>query len=252
MLIHTSRQAHYAALNLSTVLQQLQRMHQGAWLSTACARFPETVEAHIRLKVDPRRGDQMVRGAAVLPYSLGKPQRIAVFAEGKDADDAIAAGADVVGSDDLVAQILDSKGKVLDFTACLTTPDMMPKLVKLGRILGPRGLMPNPKLGTMTTDLPKAISELRQGRVEFKMDRTAIVHAPIGKVTFSTQQLHANIGALTAALLAAKPEMVRGGLPKFVRSVSVCSTMGRSVPVEVSSLLKAMQVAAEGGRGAGV
>jgi large subunit ribosomal protein L1 len=102
------------------------------------------------------------------------------------------------------------------------------------------------QLGTLTTDLPKAISELRQGRVEFKMDRTAIVHAPIGKVTFSTQQLHANIGALTAALLAAKPEVIRGGLPKFVRSVSVCSTMGRSVPVEVSSLLKAMQVAEEG------
>eukprot|EP00879_Flechtneria_rotunda_P032416 GHRR01035618.1.p1 GENE.GHRR01035618.1~~GHRR01035618.1.p1 ORF type:complete len:197 (+),score=71.06 GHRR01035618.1:658-1248(+) len=186
----------------------------------------------------------MVRGAAVLPYSLGKPLRIAVFAEGPEAEAARQAGADVIGSGELVAQILDSKGKAVDFNACLATPDMMPKLVKLGRILGPKGLMPNPKMGTLTNDITGAIADLRRGRVQFKMDRTAIVHAPIGKIAFTTQQLYANIGALTAALLAAKPEVIKGGLAKYVRSVALCSTMGRAVPVEVSSLLAAMDYAA--------
>ncbi|KAF6251078.1 ribosomal protein L1-like protein [Scenedesmus sp. NREL 46B-D3] len=207
-------------------------------------QVPETVEAHVRLKVDPRRGDQMVRGAAVLPHSLGKPLRIAVFAEGAEADEARQAGADIVGSDELVAAVLESKGKGLDFNAVLATPDMMPRLVKLGRILGPKGLMPNPKMGTLTTQIAAAIADLRRGRVEFKMDRTGIVHAPLGRVTFDLKQLQANIGALTAALLAAKPEAIKGGLPKYVKSVHVCSSMGAAVPVEVSSLLAAMEAAA--------
>lgn len=221
------------------ILQALQLVQ-----SRARAKFPETVEAHVRLKVDPRRGDQMVRGAAVLPFSLGKPLRIAVFAEGPDADEAREAGADIVGSEELVAAVLESKGKGLDFNAVVATPDMMPKLVKLGRILGPKGLMPNPKMGTLTTQVAAAIADLRRGRVEFKMDRTGIVHAPLGRVTFDLKQLQANIGALTAALLAAKPEAIKGGLPKYVKSVHVCSSMGAAVPVEVSSLLAAMEVAA--------
>eukprot|EP00882_Tetradesmus_deserticola_P027275 GHRQ01030161.1.p1 GENE.GHRQ01030161.1~~GHRQ01030161.1.p1 ORF type:complete len:256 (+),score=125.25 GHRQ01030161.1:310-1077(+) len=212
--------------------------------SRAAAKFPETVEAHVRLKVDPRRGDQRVRGAAVLPYSLGKPLRIAVFAEGPEADQAREAGADVVGSEELVAAVLESKGKGLDFNAVLATPDMMPRLVKLGRILGPKGLMPNPKMGTLTTRIAAAIADLRRGRIEFKMDRTGIVHVPLGRVSFELKQLQANIGAFTAALLAAKPEAVKGGLAKYVKSVHVCSTMGAAVPVEVSSLLAAMEAAA--------
>lgn len=208
------------------------------------ARSSHTIVAHMRLKVDPRRGDQMVRGAAVLPHSWQTGLRIAVFAEGAAADEAKAAGADVVGSSLLVNSILDSKGKSIDFTACLATPDMMPQLVKLGRILGPKGLMPNPKMGTLTDNVAAAIAELRQGRVEFKMDRTGIVHAPIGKASFDPQELLLNLGALTGALLAVKPEAIKGGLVKFVRTAYLASTMGPSVPVDVASLADAVSAAA--------
>ncbi|KAI8470599.1 MAG: ribosomal protein L1 [Monoraphidium minutum] len=211
----------------------------------AKAGFDETVEAHVRLKVDPRRGDQMVRGAAVLPHSAGKAVRVAVFAEGAAADAARAAGADVVGGDELVESILESKGKALDFNRAVAHPDMMRSLVRLGKILGPKGMMPNPKVGTLTPDVAAAVREMRRGRVEFRVDRGAIIHAPIGKVSMDPAQLYANMGALTAALLRAKPDVIKGGLPKYVSKVSVCSTMGRGAEVEAGSLLGAMDAAAE-------
>ncbi|GBF94568.1 50S ribosomal protein L1 [Raphidocelis subcapitata] len=220
------------------LLEALEAVKEGAR-----AKFDETVEAHVRLKVDPRRGDQMVRGATLLPHSAGRPVRVAVFAEGDAAEAARAAGADVVGGEELIASILESKGRSIDFTAAVAHPDMMRSLVRLGKLLGPKGLMPNPKLGTLTADVAGAVREVRRGRVEFKMDRTAIVHAPIGKVSMAPSQLYANMGALTAALLRAKPDVIKGGLPKYVAKVTVASTMGRGFEVEASSLLAAVDAA---------
>ncbi|CAN6194906.1 unnamed protein product [Urochloa humidicola] len=199
--------------------------------------FVETVEAHVILGVDPRRGDQMVRGALTLPHGTGKTVRVAVFAEGPAADEAKAAGADVVGGDELIEEIRKGGGK-LSFDKCIATPMFMPRLSKVARILGPRGLMPNPKLGSVTNDVSGAVKAAKSGRVDFKIDKTAIVHVGLGKVNFSEESLRENIGAFVHALLLAKPV----GLKKtskyvgYVKKFTLSSTMGPGFPVTIPSL----------------
>ncbi|EEC80778.1 hypothetical protein OsI_23301 [Oryza sativa Indica Group] len=199
--------------------------------------FTETVEAHVMLGVDPRRGDQMVRGALTLPHGTGKTVRVAVFAEGPAADEARAAGADVVGGDELIEEIRTGGGK-LSFDKCIATPMYMPRLSKVARILGPRGLMPNPKLGSVTNDVSGAVKAAKSGRVDFKIDKTAIVHVGLGKINFSDENLRENIGAFVHALLLAKPV----GLKKtskyvgYVKKFTLSSTMGPGFPVTIPSL----------------
>ncbi|KAF3794717.1 50S ribosomal protein L1 [Nymphaea thermarum] len=200
-------------------------------------KFTETLEAHVSLGVDPRRGDQMVRGAITLPHGTGKVVRVAVFAEGSAADEARAAGADIVGGDELIEQIKNGGGK-LNFDKCIAVPSFMPRLGKIARILGPRGLMPNPKLGSLTNDVTSAVQEAKRGRVDFKIDKTAIVHVGLGKVNFADEALRENVGAFVNALLLAKPV----GLKKtskyagYVNSFTLCSTMGPGFPVSIQSL----------------
>ena len=192
----------------------------------APAKFDETVEVSVRLGVDTRKADQNVRGSISLPNGTGKSVRVAVFAEGAKAEEAKAAGADIVGSDDLVAEI--QKGN-LDFDAAIATPNMMAKVGRLGRILGPRGLMPNPKLGTVTMDVQKMVKELKAGRVEYRADRYGICHVPLGKVSFEPEKLAENYGALLTELLRVKPSSAKG---KYVKSVTLSSTMGPGVKVD--------------------
>ena len=192
----------------------------------APAKFDETVEVSVRLGVDTRKADQNVRGSISLPNGTGKSVRVAVFAEGAKAEEAKAAGADIVGSDDLVAEI--QKGN-LDFDAAIATPNMMAKVGRLGRILGPRGLMPNPKLGTVTMDVEKMVKELKAGRVEYRADRYGICHVPLGKVSFEPEKLAENYGALLTELLRVKPSSAKG---KYVKSVTLSSTMGPGVKVD--------------------
>lgn len=204
------------------------------------AKFDETVEAAIRLGVDPKRSDQLVRGAATLPHGSGKTVRVAVFAEDEEAEEARSAGADVVGAEDLIEFIMQSGGK-LDFDKCVATPSMMPKISKVARILGPRGLMPNPKVGTVTKSVGSAVKSLKQGRVDFRADKTGIVHGGVGKMSFTEDALQENIAAFAHAVLAAKPV----GLKKTSRyegymvTFSLCSTMGPGVRVSISSLSQA-------------
>ncbi|KAH7282326.1 hypothetical protein KP509_35G025200 [Ceratopteris richardii] len=208
--------------------------------SKRSAKFDETVEVAIRLGVDPKRSDQLVRGATTLPHGIGKSVRVAVFAEDEDAVEAKSSGADVVGAEELIDMILKSGGK-LDFDKCIATPSMMPKLSKVARILGPRGLMPNPKVGTVTKNVGSAVKSLKQGRVDFRADKTGIVHAGIGKMSFNEDALLENIAAFAHAVLAAKPV----GLKKtsryegYMKTFSICSTMGRGVRVTISSLSQA-------------
>jgi len=190
------------------------------------AKFDETVEVSIRLGVDTRKADQNIRGSISLPNGTGKTVRVAVFAEGEKAREAEAAGADIVGSDDLVAEI--QKGN-LDFDAAIATPNMMSKVGRLGRILGPRGLMPNPKLGTVTMDVEKMVKELKAGRVEYRADRYGICHVPMGKVSFTVEQLVENYAALYTELLRVKPSTAKG---RYVKSVAFSSTMGPGVKVD--------------------
>jgi len=189
--------------------------------------FDQTVEMAIRLNVDPRYPDQMVRGSVVLPHGLGKPIKVVVFAQGEKAEEAKAAGADYVGGDDLIQKIL--KEEWTDFDIAIATPDMMPKVGRLGRILGPRGLMPNPKTGTVTWDVAKAVKEAKKGRVDFKVEKAGIVHAPIGKVSFSEKQLKENALALIKAVMKAKPEGVKGS---YVKSMAMSATMDPSVKID--------------------
>lgn len=199
----------------------------------AYANFDETVEVAIRLGVDPRHADQQVRGTVVLPHGTGKTPRILVFAKGDAAKEAQEAGADFVGDEDLVEKI---QGGWLDFDVAIATPDMMGTVGKLGRILGPRGLMPNPKAGTVTNEVGRAVQEAKGGRIEFRVDRTGIVHAPIGKVSFETEKLLENFNALMDAILRAKPAAAKG---QYIKSVVVSSTMGPGIkinPTEVSKL----------------
>ena len=193
-------------------------------LSTA--KFDETVEASIRLGVDTRKADQNVRGSISLPNGTGKTVRVAVFAEGAKAEEAKAAGADIVGSDDLVEDV--QKGNI-NFDAVIATPNLMGKVGRLGRVLGPRGLMPNPKLGTVTMDVEKMVKELKAGRVEYRADRYGICHVPMGRVSFSTEQLVENYAALYTEILRVKPSSAKG---RYVKSICLSSTMGPGVKVD--------------------
>lgn len=192
------------------------------------AKFDETVEVHFRLGIDTRQADQQLRGMVSLPNGSGKTVRVAVFAEGAQADAAREAGADIVGSDDLVADIQAGN---INFDAAVATPDQMAKVGRLGKVLGPRGLMPNPKLGTVTPDVAKAIKELKGGRVEYRADRYGICHVIIGKCSFTAEQLAENYGAIYDEILRMKPASAKG---RYVKSVTVVSTMGPGVPVDSS------------------
>ena len=198
---------------------------------TSTVGFDPTVEAHIRLGVDPRHADQMVRGTVVLPHGVGKPVRVVVFAQADKAQEALRAGADEVGGDDLVKRI---EAGWLDFDVALATPDMMGMVGKLGRILGRRGLMPNPKSGTITFDLDRAVREVKGGRVEFKVDKGAIIHVPFGKVSFEAEQLADNLAALVDAINRARPSATKG---QYFKSLTVASTMGPGIRVDVPGLL---------------
>ncbi|RHD56700.1 50S ribosomal protein L1 [Collinsella intestinalis] len=192
----------------------------------ANAKFDETVEAHFRLGIDTRKADQNIRGSISLPHGTGKTVRVAVFAEGAQVEQAAEAGADVIGSDELIAQI--QKGEI-NFDAAIATPMMMAKVGRIGKILGPRGLMPNPKLGTVTMDVAKMVSELKAGRVEYRADRYGICHVPLGRVSFDEQKLVENYAALYTEILRVKPSSAKG---KYVKSISVSSTMGPGVKVD--------------------
>ena len=194
----------------------------------APAKFDETVEAHFRLGIDTRKADQNIRGSISLPHGTGKTVRVAVFAEGAKADEAREAGADIVGSDELIADI--QKGEI-NFDAAIATPNMMAKVGRIGKILGPRGLMPNPKLGTVTMDVAKMVGELKAGRVEYRADRYGICHVPLGKVSFDDQKLVENYAALYTEILRVKPSSAKG---RYVKSIALSSTMGPGVKVDSS------------------
>jgi len=201
----------------------------------AFAKFDETVDLVVKLGVDPRHADQMVRGAVVLPNGLGKDVRVLVFAKGEKEREAREAGADYVGADDLVAKI---QGGWFDFDTAIATPDMMGVVGKIGKLLGPRGLMPNPKVGTVTFDLARAIKESKSGKVEFRVEKAGIVHAPVGKVSFTAETLRQNVVALVEALQKAKPAAAKG---TYMKKVSVSSTMGPGVTIDladISAILK--------------
>ncbi len=194
----------------------------------AFARFDETVELAIQLNVDPRKADQMVRGTVVLPHGLGKSKRVAVIASGEKMKEAEEAGADIVGGEDLVARIKDGW---LEFDALIATPDMMRLVGPLGKILGPRGLMPNPKTGTVTFDVKTAVREVKAGRIEFRVDKTGVVHAPIGKLSFETPKLVENARALIEAVVGARPASAKG---KYIKGITISSTMSPGVKLDVS------------------
>ena len=196
----------------------------------ASAGFDETVELAVRLGVDPRRAEQMVRGTVALPSGSGKDVRVAVFAQGAAADDARQAGADIVGAEDLAAQV---EGGMLDFDLAIATPDLMPMVGKLGRVLGPRGLMPNPKTGTVTTDVAKAVGEFKGGKVEYRTDRYGNVHVLLGKVSFTATDIIANFRAVLDELQRAKPASSKG---RYLRRISLSSTMGPGVKVDPTRL----------------
>ena len=197
---------------------------------TATAKFDETVEIHIRLGVDSRHADQQVRGAIVLPNGTGKSVRTLVFARGDKADAALAAGAEYVGAEDLVAKI---QGGWFDFDVVIASPDMMGVIGRLGKVLGPKGLMPNPKAGTVTPDVARAVTEAKAGKIEYRLDKTNIIHCPIGKVSFGPEKLMENFNALVGAVIKAKPAAAKG---QYIRSCVVASTMGPGVKVNYSKL----------------
>ena len=199
-------------------------------LQTAKAKFDETIEVSVRLGVDPRHADQQVRGTVVLPNGTGKTVKVLVFARGDKAAEAKEAGADYVGDMDLVQKIQQENW--FDFDVCVATPDMMGVVGRIGRILGPKGLMPNPKSGTVTMDVTKAISEIKAGKVEYRVDRTAIIHCPIGKKSFEKEKLQENLEVLMNAIIRAKPASAKG---TYVKSIVVSSTMGPGVKVSPAS-----------------
>ena len=195
-------------------------------VKTSGAKFDETVEAHIKLGVDSRHADQQVRGAVVLPHGTGKTHKVLVFAKGVKADEALAAGADYVGAEDLIPRIQNEGW--FDFDVVVATPDMMGVVGRLGRVLGPKGLMPNPKAGTVTMDVTKAINDIKAGKIEYRLDKTNIIHVPIGKVSFGQEKLQDNFSTLMSAIIKAKPAAAKG---QYLRSISVSSTMGPGVKV---------------------
>ena len=207
---------------------------------TTYTKFDETMELHIRTGLDTRHADQQLRGTIVLPHGLGKGQRVLVFAEGEAARLAEGAGADVVGGDDLVKKV---EGGFLDFEVALATKEMMGKVGRLGRVLGPRGLMPNPRTNTVVDgeDMPKAIKDAKQGRVEFRTDRTNLVHVPLGKISFTEEALLDNLGALVDAVMREKPSGAKG---QYIRSLTLTTTMGPGVPLDIQATTSAGQAAA--------
>jgi len=194
------------------------------------AKFDETVDVAVKLGVDPRKADQMVRGAVVLPNGLGKDVRVLVFAKGEKAQEAQEAGADFVGGDDLVEKI---KGGWFEFDTAIATPDMMGTVGKIGKLLGPRGLMPNPKVGTVTFEIGRAVNEAKSGKIEYRVEKAGIVHAPLGKVSFDVEKLQENLISLMDALMKAKPSTSKG---TYIKKVSLSSTMGPGVIVDVPAL----------------
>jgi large subunit ribosomal protein L1 len=193
------------------------------------AKFDETVELHMRLGVDPKHADQMVRGTVVLPNGLGKSKKVLVIASGDKVREAQEAGADFVGGEDMVTKIQSENWT--DYDAVIATPDMMRSVGRLGKVLGPRGLMPNPKTGTVTTDVAQAVKEVKAGKVEFRVDKTGVIHVPVGKVSFEQGKLVENANSLLSAVVRAKPSAAKG---KYVKSVTICSTMGPGVPLDVT------------------
>jgi large subunit ribosomal protein L1 len=193
------------------------------------AKFDETVELHMRLGVDPKHADQMVRGTVVLPNGLGKSKKVLVIASGDKLREATEAGADIVGGEEMVTKIQTENWT--DFDAVIATPDMMRSVGKLGKVLGPRGLMPNPKTGTVTVDVATAVKEVKAGKVEFRVDKTGVIHVPFGKVSFAADKLTENANTLLNAVVKAKPAAAKG---KYVRSATICSTMGPGVSLDVT------------------
>lgn len=199
---------------------------------TAIAKFDETVEAHIRLGVDGRHADQQVRGAVVLPHGTGKKVRVLVFAKGDKLDEAQAAGADFTGGDELIPKIQNEGW--LDFDVVVATPDMMGVVGRLGRVLGPKGLMPNPKAGTVTMDVTKAVQDIKAGKIEYRLDKTNIIHVPVGKISFSDEQLQENISTLMEAIVKAKPSAAKG---QYLKNITIASTMGPGVRINVTRFM---------------
>ena len=198
---------------------------------TGKAKFDETVELHVRLGVDSRHADQQVRGAVVLPHGTGKTKRVLVFAKGPKADEATAAGADFVGAEDMVQKIQSENW--FDFDAVVATPDMMGVVGRIGKALGPKGLMPNPKSGTVTMDVTKAINDIKAGKVEYRLDKTNIIHCPIGKKSFSEDQLSENLNTLIGALIKAKPAAAKG---QYIKSATIASSMGPGIKLNTAKL----------------
>ncbi|MCH5170125.1 MAG: 50S ribosomal protein L1 [Oscillospiraceae bacterium] len=194
-------------------------------VKTATAKFDETVEVHVRLGVDSRHADQQVRGAVVLPNGTGKKVRVAVFAKGDKVDAALAAGAEYVGAEDLMEKI---QGGFMDFDVCIASPDMMGIVGRLGKVLGPRGLMPSPKAGTVTPDVAKAVTEAKAGKIEYRLDKTNIIHCPIGKASFGTDKLKENLDTLMDAIVKAKPAATKG---QYIKSCAVATTMGPGIKI---------------------
>lgn len=194
-------------------------------VKTATAKFDETVEIHVRLGVDSRHADQQVRGAVVLPNGTGKKVRVAVFAKGDKVDAALAAGAEYVGAEDLMEKI---QGGFMDFDVCIASPDMMGLVGRLGKVLGPRGLMPSPKAGTVTPDVAKAVTEAKAGKIEYRLDKTNIIHCPIGKASFGTNKLKENLDTLMDAIVKAKPAATKG---QYIKSCAVATTMGPGIKI---------------------
>ena len=201
---------------------------------TAVAKFDETIECHIRTGCDGRHADQQIRGAVVLPNGTGKTVRVLVFAKGAKADEAQAAGADFVGGDELIPKIQNDGW--LDFDVVVATPDMMGVVGRLGRVLGPKGLMPNPKAGTVTMDVTKAIEDIKAGKIEYRLDKANIVHVPVGKASFTEEQLTENFNALMDAILKVKPAAVKGA---YLKTITLTSTMGPGVKVNVAKIVNA-------------
>ena len=197
----------------------------------ASAKFDETIEAHVRLGVDGRHADQQVRGAVVLPHGTGKTVRVLVFAKGDKADEAQAAGADYVGAEELIPRIQNEGW--LDFDVVVATPDMMGVVGRLGRVLGPKGLMPNPKAGTVTMDVTKAVNDIKAGKIEYRLDKTNIIHVPVGKASFTEEQLADNFHTLMGAIIKAKPAAAKG---QYLRSVVMTSTMGPGIKINTAKL----------------
>ena len=198
---------------------------------TGKAKFDEMVELHVRLGVDSRHADQQVRGAVVLPHGTGRTKRVLVIAKGPKADEAQAAGAEYVGAEEFIDKIANENW--FDFDALIATPDMMPKLGRLGKVLGPKGLMPTPKAGTVTMDVAKAVTDIKAGKIEYRLDKTNIIHCPIGKVSFGQEKLEENFKTIMDAIIKAKPSAAKG---QYLKNVSICSTMGPGIRVNPAKL----------------